>query len=121
MTLKLVAIFAGASLIGFPALAQITTVGPALALPPPPETLQPISIQPASPADLTPGAQVVDPDGVALGHVVEVSKPKPRQQLQSFVFLEEDGVTVALPMSSITLADGALTARESRAEVWGPQ
>ena len=121
MTLKLVAICAGASLIGFPALAQIITTGPALALPPAPESLQPISVQPAGPADLRPGAQVVDPDGAALGQVVEVIQPKPKQHLQAFVTLQEEGVTVALPVSSIPLADGALTARETRAEVWGPQ
>ena len=121
MSLKLIATCAAASLIGLPALAQTTTAGPALALPPPPQTLQPIPAQAARPADLQPGARVIDPAGLALGQVVEVSRPKPRQQLPAFVTLQEEGVTVALPVSSITLAGGALTARETRAEVWGPQ
>jgi len=74
-----------------------------------------------TPADLTPGARVLDPSGAELGQVVSVTKPKPKQHLQAFCILQQQGVTVALPVSSLVLADGALTAKETRAEVWGEQ
>ena len=72
-----------------------------------------------TPADLTPGARVLDPSGAELGQVVSVTKPKPKQHLQAFCILQQQGVTVALPVSSLVLADGALTAKATRAEVWG--
>jgi len=96
---------------------------PAKTVPPPHPTdgLSAPEAPAAGPGDIAAGALVVDPSGVELGRVVEVTTPRPRQNPEAFVTLEEEGVTVALPVSSIMLADGTLTARESRSEVWGPQ
>ena len=125
MIRKLLATCAAASLISLPALAQTLpaeTAPPAdaEALPPPPPHISEITVAPpASPVDLAPGARVLDPAGDELGQVVSVTQPKPQEHLQAFCILQRQGVTVALPVSSLRLADGALTARETRAEVWG--
>ncbi len=101
---------------------------PAARRPPPrAEALAPLRISDISVApppalgDLAPGARVVDPSGAELGQVVGVTSPKPREHVEAFCILQRQGVTVALPISSLALADGALTARETRAEVWGSQ